>query len=173
MELILTFGVPQLIRSDGGGEFTAQVVSHLSRWLNVALNHSPADFALSQGVAERRRGWLQKVLSILRQKRPLRWDQYVLSACWIQRVTPDPALPSNATYFRVLFDRDTRTQIDKMTLSLDGSDFRGGLDSFVADKYQAFVEVKAVLEKHRNDMDAHIRRRSPGRHAEVRDRVNR
>ena len=53
VELILTFGVPQSIRSDGGGEFTAQVVSHLSRWLNVALNLGPADFARSQGAAER------------------------------------------------------------------------------------------------------------------------
>ena len=65
-----------------------------------------------------------------------------------------------------------------MTLSLDGSEFRGGLDSFVADKHQAFVEVKVVPEKRRNDMDkarnasnAHIGRGSPGRHAKVGDLV--
>ena len=51
--LMLTLGVPQSIRSDGGGKFTAHVVSHLSRWLNVALNHGPADFARSQAAAER------------------------------------------------------------------------------------------------------------------------
>ena len=56
MELTLTFGVPQLSRSDGGGVFTAQVVGHLCRWLNVALNHGPADFARSQGAAERTGG---------------------------------------------------------------------------------------------------------------------
>ena len=29
MDLVLTFNVPQSIRSDVGGKFTAQVVSHL------------------------------------------------------------------------------------------------------------------------------------------------
>ena len=144
---MLTFGVPQSIRSDGGGEFTAQVVGHLCRWLNVTLTHGPADFARSQGTAERMGGWFQEVLSILCQKWPLRWDQYVLPACWVQRVTPDPALPANMTPFRVLFGRDARTQIDAMTLSIDGAEFRGGLDSVVADRHQAFVEVRNVLVK--------------------------
>ena len=61
-------GVPQSTRSDGGGEFTAQVVSHLSRRLNLSLNHGPADFTRSQGAVERVGGWLQEVLSILCQK---------------------------------------------------------------------------------------------------------
>ena len=72
VELMLTLGVLQSITSDGGEEFTAQVVSRLSRWLNVALNHVPTDFARSQGAAERMGGWLQEVLSILCQKWPLR-----------------------------------------------------------------------------------------------------
>ena len=63
MELMLTVGVPLSIRSDGGGEFTTQVVGHLCRWLNMALNHGPADFVRSQGAAERMGGWLQEVLS--------------------------------------------------------------------------------------------------------------
>ena len=55
MELMLTFGVPQSITNDGWGEFTAQVVGHLCRWLNVALNHGPADFAGTKlGAAERK-----------------------------------------------------------------------------------------------------------------------
>ena len=54
MELMLTFGVPQSTRSDGRGEFTAQVVAHLCRWLNVAINHGPADFAGAKGL---RNGW--------------------------------------------------------------------------------------------------------------------
>ena len=64
MELMLTCDVPQSIRSDGGGEFTAQVVGYLCRWLNVALNHGPAHFVQSKGAAERMGGWLQEVLSI-------------------------------------------------------------------------------------------------------------
>ena len=82
--LMLTFDVPQTIRSDGGEEFTAQVVSHLSRWLIIALNHGPADFAWSQGAAERVGGSLQQVLLILSQKsRCSEIDQYVLFAYWI------------------------------------------------------------------------------------------
>ena len=118
MELMLTFGVPQSIRSDGGGEFTAQVVGHLCIWLNATLTHGPADFTRSQGEAERMGGWFQEVLSILCQKWPPRWDHYVLPACWIQRVTSDPSLPTNMTPFRILFGRDARTQIDTITLSL-------------------------------------------------------
>ena len=54
MALMLTFGVPQSIKSDGGGEFSAQVVGHLCRWMNVALNHGAADFAGAKGL---RSGW--------------------------------------------------------------------------------------------------------------------
>ena len=93
-------------------------------------------------------------------------------------MTPDPALPSNATPFRALFGRNGHTKIDNMTLSLDGSEFRGGLDSFMADKQHDFVELKAVLEKRRTDKDkaqntshAHIGRDSQGRHAKVGDLV--
>ena len=68
MELMLTFGVPQSIRSDGGGKFMAQLIGYLCRWLNVALNHGPVDFARSKESAERIGGWLQEVLSILWQK---------------------------------------------------------------------------------------------------------
>ena len=56
MELILTSGVPQSIKSDGGEEFTAKEVGHLCRWLNVTLTHGPADFGRSQGAAERMGG---------------------------------------------------------------------------------------------------------------------
>lgn len=34
------------------GEFTAAVVKHLCTWLNVSLDHGPADFARGQGAAE-------------------------------------------------------------------------------------------------------------------------
>ena len=84
-------------------------------------------------------------------------------------MTPDPALPSNATPFRVVFGRDARTQVDTISLSLDGSEFRGGLDSFVAGKHRAIAEVKAVLEKRRTNnkprsaLNTHIGCGSPWR----------
>ena len=65
-------------------------------------------------------------------------------------LTPGPALPSNATPFRVLFGRNVRKQIDTMT-PLDGSEFRGELDTFATNQHQALVEVKAVQEKRRAD----------------------
>ena len=103
----------------------------------------------------------------------IRLNQCVLPTRW-DRVTPDPTLPFNATPFRAFFGRHAHTPVD-MTFSLDGSGFRGGLDNFVADKHQAFVEAKAVLEKRRTDKDearnasdVHVGRGSPRRHANVR-----
>ena len=172
MELILK------IKSDGGEEFTAQVVGHWYRWLNVTLTHGPADFARSQGAENRMGGWFQEALSILCQKWPLRWDHFVLLACWIQRVTPDLSLSAKMTPFCILFGRDARTQIDMMTLSIDGAESRGGLANVVADKHQAFVEVRDVLDKRpvdkdkaRNALNAQFGRGSPGRHAKVGDQV--
>ena len=137
----------------------------------MTLTHGPADFARSQGAAERMGGWFQEVLSILCQK----WPHYVLPACGIQWVTPDPSSPANLTPFRILLSRVT---IDTMTLSIDGAESRGGLANVVADKHQAFVEVRDVLDKRpvdkdkaRNALNAQFGRGSPGRHAKVGDQV--
>lgn len=110
LEVILTFGVPLSIRSDAGGEFTAQVVKNLCQWLRVSIDYGPANHPGAQGAVERMGGWLQEVMSELRKSWPRIWDRYVLPACWIQRVTPDPSLPSSPTPFRLLFGRDARTQ---------------------------------------------------------------
>ena len=132
-KLVLTIGVPQANRRDGGGEFTVQVVGQLCRQLNVALTRGPAELARSQGAPEQMVGWVQEVLSILCQKWPPRWNQYVFPVCWIKRVTAESALPSNTIPLRILIGRGARTQIDTMTLSLGAAEFRGGLDSFVAE----------------------------------------
>ena len=71
---------------------------------------------------------------MLCQTWPLRWDHYVLPACWIHRVTPDPSLPNHPTPFSLLFGRTPRTQFDAINRNVDGSEFRGGLDSFIAEK---------------------------------------
>lgn len=65
MALMLTFCVRVSIRCDTGGEFTATVVHHFCKWLDVTLDRDPADFSRSQGAAERMEGWFQEVLSIL------------------------------------------------------------------------------------------------------------
>ncbi|CAN0536991.1 unnamed protein product, partial [Scytosiphon promiscuus] len=66
-----------------------------------------------------------------------RWDDYVGVACWTQRTTPDPRLPSGDTPFQVLFGRDVRTTLGTPTPVLDGDSFRTGLDNFVAERHQA------------------------------------
>ena len=123
-------------------------------------------------------GWFQEALSILCQKWPLRWDHFVLLACWIQRVTPDLSLSAKMTPFCILFGRDARTQIDMMTLSIDGAEFRGGPDSFAANKHQAIVEVRDMLDKRQGDKDnaldalnAQVGRGSPGKYVKVGDLV--
>ena len=178
LDLMLTFGVPLSLRSDAGGEFTASVVKHLCTWLKVSLDHGPADFARGQGSAERMGGWFQETLSILCQAWPLRWDQYVLPACWIQRTTPDPTLPGNPTPFRLLFGRAPRTQLDTITRNVDGREFRGGLDGFIADRHQSFVEVRNALKQRQADKDrqreaanARASRVSPGSRVKVGDFV--
>ena len=35
LELLLTFGIPLSLHSDPGTEFTAEVIQHLCKWLNV------------------------------------------------------------------------------------------------------------------------------------------
>ena len=56
LELLLTFGVPLSIRSDGGREFAAKLVAHLCQWLRVNLDHGPADHPRSHGTVERMGG---------------------------------------------------------------------------------------------------------------------
>lgn len=62
-----------------------------------------------------------------------------------------------------------------MTLDIVGAEFRGGLDSFVADEHQAFVAVRDVLEKRQADksktrdkLNAQTGRGLPRRHTKVR-----
>ena len=43
LELLLTFGIHLSLRSDPGTEFTAEVVKHLCKWLNVTIDYGPTD----------------------------------------------------------------------------------------------------------------------------------
>ena len=151
LELLLTFGVPLLIRSDAGGEFTTKVVAHLCHWLRVQLDHGLADHPRSQVAVERMGGWLQEVLAELCKSWPARWDEYVSAASWILRNTPDPCLPSGRTPFRIFFGHDARTNLDALTPGLDGDDFRTGLNNFVAEKHQTFLELWGILKKRQED----------------------
>ena len=53
LELLLTFGIPLSLRSDPGTEFTAEVVQHLCKWLNVTIDYGSTDHPRAQGAVER------------------------------------------------------------------------------------------------------------------------
>ena len=53
LELLLTFGIPLSLRSDPDTEFTAEVVQHLCKWLNVTIDYGPTDHPRAQGAVER------------------------------------------------------------------------------------------------------------------------
>ena len=65
LELCLTFGTPVSIRSDAGGEFFADVVKHLCRWLKMEINSGPANHPRGQGALERPGSGMHDVLSEL------------------------------------------------------------------------------------------------------------
>lgn len=60
LDLMLTIGVPLSIRPDAGGEFTAQVVPSLCKWLGVSLGHGPADHPRTQGGVEQMGAWTRR-----------------------------------------------------------------------------------------------------------------
>ena len=62
LELLLTFGIPLSLRSDPGTKFTAEVVQHLCKWLNVTIDYGPTDHPRAQGAAERLGRWIHKTL---------------------------------------------------------------------------------------------------------------
>ena len=149
-ELCLTFGVPRVIRCDGGIEFGAEVVAHLCRWLHADIVFGPADHPRGQRAVERLRGWLQEFLAELCRSWPERWDEYVLPTIWIKRTLPDVSLPSNMTPFELLFGRKPRTPLDSLVPLSAETEQSGGLDNFVERREQNLREVRLALEKQHN-----------------------
>ena len=65
--LLRTFGLLLSIRCDPGGEFAADVMQHLCRWLRVSLDHGPINHPRAQGAVERLGGWRKEALTQLCQ----------------------------------------------------------------------------------------------------------
>ena len=143
LELLLIFGIPLSLRSDPGTEFTAEVVQHLCKWLNVTIDCGPTDHSRTQRAVERLGGWIHETLLELCKSCPRRWDEYVQPALWLHRATPDPLLPSKATPFRLLFGRDCRTQIDATSPRPDDEGM-DGLHNLIADKSKNLRQVHEV-----------------------------
>ena len=180
LELLLTFGVPSSLRSDPGTEFTAEVVQHLCKWLNVGIDYGPADHPRAQGTVERMGGWLHETLVELCKSWPRRWDEYVQPALWLHRTTPDPQLPGKATPFRLLFGRDCRTQIDATSPSPDNEGMVG-LHNLIADQSESLRLIRALRKdlqtrheqrhRRRERENARIRRTSTGTRTKLGDLV--
>ena len=154
LEVMLTFGLPLYVRSDPGSEFTAEVMQHLCKWLNVTIAYGPAAHPRAQMSVERLGGWLHEALGELCKTWPRRWKEYVPPAMWTHRTTPDLSLPGKPTPYRLFFGRDVRTQLDATHPEIDGGDFNGGMHSYVADKRQAYKKVRDVrmaLSKRHDD----------------------
>ena len=168
VELCLTFGIPQVISCDGGGEFGSLVVKTLCRWLKANIRFGPAEHPRSQGAVERLGGWLQEVVAELCQSWPQRWDEYISPCIWVKRTLPDLSLPSNMTPFELLFGRPPRTSLDSLVPLDNEPDPAGDLDNFVERRKQNMREVRLALEKRhsaqvaaREKANQSIRRPSP------------
>ena len=147
----------------------------------MTIAYGPAVNPRAQGTLERLGGCLQEALGELCKTWSRRWDKYVQPALWIHRTTPDLCLPGKPTPFRLFFGRDVRTQLDATHPKIDGGYFRGEMHSYVADKRQAYKEVRDVpmaLSKRHEDMQksresrvAEIGRTSVGTRVVVGDEV--
>ena len=101
LELLSTFGIPLSLRSDPGTEFTAEVVQHLCKRLNVTIDYGPTDHTRAQGAVERLGRWIHETLVERCKSQPRRWDEYVLPTLWLHRITPNlgcQASPPPSTY---------------------------------------------------------------------------
>ena len=96
-------------------------------------------------------------------------------ATWIHRITPDEALPGNASPYRMLFGREPRSHIDAVTQALDDTSFGHGLKRTVADQQRMTREILKQRHEARNKLrerhNARVQRGSPGAAAAVGDLV--
>ena len=156
--LCLTFGIPWVLRGDGGREFNCDVVRHLCRWLRADIQFSPANHPRGQGAVERLGGWMLNMLAELCIAWSKRWDQHVSPACWIKRTLPDPTTPNNMTPFELLFGRKPRISPDIFVPLMDATDWSVGLDGFVENRRQIFREVRQALEtRHQSKVNTQLK----------------
>jgi hypothetical protein len=75
-EIFLTFGAPQILQSDNGREFRAQVVEELKLlWPDLKLVHGRARHPQSQGSVERSNGVVKNMLGTwIRENKSMQWS---------------------------------------------------------------------------------------------------
>ena len=148
---MLTLGLSLYVRNYPGSEFTAEVMQHSCKWLNVTIAYGPADHPRAQGTVGRLGGWLHEALGELCKTWPRRWDKYVQPALDLSYHV-GPAFTGEVNSHPFFFGRDARTQLDATHPEIDGGGFRGGIHSYVADKKQTYKEVldapMALSKKH-------------------------
>ena len=82
LELLLTLRIPLSLHSDPGTEFTAEVVQHLYRWLNMTLDYGPTYHQRAQEAVKRLGGWVHETLVKLCKSWPRQWNEYVQPALY-------------------------------------------------------------------------------------------
>ena len=112
---------------------------------------------------------MQDVLSEICKTWPTRWDEYVASACWIERIMPDLSLSSTITPFELLFGCSPRTTLDVLVPQMDDTENTGGLTNFIEDRRHNMREVTEAMKKihqsrvkTRHRRNAEVRRPSSG-----------
>ena len=104
----------------------------------MTIAYEPADHPRAQGTVERLGGWLHEALGELSRLGLADGTSVYSRHCG--SIVPRQTCAFRA--FRLLFGRDARTQLDATHLKMGGGDFRGGMHSYVADKRQAYKEVR-------------------------------
>ena len=120
-------------------------------------------------------GWLHEAQGQLFKTWLRRWDEHAQPALWIHRTTPDLRLQRKPTPFSPFFGRDARTQLDATHPEIDGGGYRGRIHSYVADKRQAYYEVRdvrvAILKRHKDKHKSRESRNAETSRTSVRTRV--
>lgn len=63
MILVLLLGPPNVLQSDNGGEFTAEVITHLSKAFSFEIKHGKAYNPREQGKVEHANGTVATLLA--------------------------------------------------------------------------------------------------------------
>ena len=107
---VALFGCPQILHSDRGGEFTADVVRRLCDVLRVEKTFTSPYRPESDGMVERSNRTLQSMLRAFVNEARNDWDDHLPAVCCAYRSTPHES--TGVSPFRMVFGRNITLPID-------------------------------------------------------------
>ena len=120
-QIVARYGVPAIIVSDNGGEFTSK---KFEAWLREhGINHKLTSpyHPQTNGKVERFNGTIQKLLLKLTGGNPKKWSAFLPDALYAYRIT---AGPSGVTPFKAIHGFRPRLSKTSVELSSDGDRFQ-------------------------------------------------